>query len=187
MEYSLLLSSLNPSYRPNCPKAIILSRPAIEPYFYLFIINAPSKPIKENPKSSSINSRLFFVLNNIIKMEEAKLIVANLGNFSFTEYCESGSVEYALAFTIALGTLCFILTKVTSEMSWVDRIWSLLPILYQAHYIYHQSNCRGIEISNRQWLIFFFTSAWGIRLTFNFFRKGGYKAGGEDYRWAYVR
>lgn len=120
-------------------------------------------------------------------MEEAKQIVANLGNFSFTEYCESGSVEYALAFTLALGTLCFVLTKVTSEMSWVDRIWSLLPILYQAHYIYHQSHCRGIEISDRQWLVLSFTSAWGIRLTYNFYRKGGYQAGGEDYRWAYIR
>lgn len=30
-------------------------------------------------------------------------------------------------------------------------------------------------------------SLWGFRLTYNFWRKGGYKAGGEDYRWAYIR
>ena len=29
--------------------------------------------------------------------------------------------------------------------------------------------------------------AWGVRLTYNFARKGGYKKGGEDYRWAHVR
>ena len=28
---------------------------------------------------------------------------------------------------------------------------------------------------------------WGIRLTANFYRKGGYSAGEEDYRWAEVR
>jgi steroid 5-alpha reductase family enzyme len=31
------------------------------------------------------------------------------------------------------------------------------------------------------------TSLWGLRLTYNFYRKGGYKKGGEDYRWAYIR
>jgi steroid 5-alpha reductase family enzyme len=120
-------------------------------------------------------------------MEEAKQIINNLGHFSFSEYCESGSVEYAVAFTLALGTVCFILTKVTNEMSWVDRIWSILPILYQAHYIYHQQKCTNIPISDRQWLIMFFTTLWGVRLTYNFYRKGGYKNGGEDYRWAYIR
>jgi steroid 5-alpha reductase family enzyme len=30
-------------------------------------------------------------------------------------------------------------------------------------------------------------AAWGIRLTFNFARKGGYKPGGEDYRWPILR
>lgn len=31
------------------------------------------------------------------------------------------------------------------------------------------------------------TTLWGVRLTFNFYRKGGYKKGGEDYRWEYIR
>lgn len=30
-------------------------------------------------------------------------------------------------------------------------------------------------------------TAWGARLTFNFWRKGGYARGGEDYRWAVLR
>nr|KAJ3404927.1 hypothetical protein HK105_003828 [Polyrhizophydium stewartii] len=30
-------------------------------------------------------------------------------------------------------------------------------------------------------------TAWGVRLTFNYARKGGYKPGEEDYRWAVVR
>jgi steroid 5-alpha reductase family enzyme len=30
-------------------------------------------------------------------------------------------------------------------------------------------------------------TAWGVRLTFNFARKGGYRKGGEDYRWVVLR
>jgi steroid 5-alpha reductase family enzyme len=28
---------------------------------------------------------------------------------------------------------------------------------------------------------------WGVRLTLNFHRKGGYSPSAEDYRWAYVK
>jgi steroid 5-alpha reductase family enzyme len=28
-------------------------------------------------------------------------------------------------------------------------------------------------------------AAWGARLTFNFARKGGFRAGGEDYRYGW--
>jgi steroid 5-alpha reductase family enzyme len=31
------------------------------------------------------------------------------------------------------------------------------------------------------------TTSWGLRLTWNYARKGGYEAGVEDYRWAEVR
>lgn len=30
-------------------------------------------------------------------------------------------------------------------------------------------------------------TAWAVRLTFNFWRKGGFRRGGEDYRWAVLR
>lgn len=32
-----------------------------------------------------------------------------------------------------------------------------------------------------------FIFIWGTRLTYNFWRKGGYSNGGEDYRWAWIR
>lgn len=31
------------------------------------------------------------------------------------------------------------------------------------------------------------TCMWGVRLTYNFARKGGYQKGGQDYRWLYIR
>jgi steroid 5-alpha reductase family enzyme len=30
-------------------------------------------------------------------------------------------------------------------------------------------------------------TVWGLRLTYNFYRRGGYQRGGEDYRWEHVR
>jgi steroid 5-alpha reductase family enzyme len=89
--------------------------------------------------------------------------------------------------TLVLGTICFILTKVTHEYSWVDRMWSIIPILYGVHFLYYQHNCDKEAISARQIVMITLTTLWGSRLTYNFYRKGGFKNGGEDYRWAYIR
>lgn len=35
--------------------------------------------------------------------------------------------------------------------------------------------------------MFGFILLWGVRLTYNFYRKGGYTSAGEDYRWVYIR
>lgn len=86
------------------------------------------------------------------------------------------------------GTLIYILNKVTNDYSWVDRVWSLLPIFSAAHLLYFQSHCEARPIALRQWVVFAFICMWGFRLTYNFFRKGGYTSGsGEDYRWVYIR
>ncbi len=42
-------------------------------------------------------------------------------------------------------------------------------------------------MNTRQLIISFLSSLWSIRLTYNFFRKGGYYPGGEDYRWQIVK
>ena len=110
-----------------------------------------------------------------------------LTDLPFGNYCATGAVEYAFMWSIAIATLCFALTKITNEYSWVDRIWPLLPIGYGAHYLYHQQNCRQIPIATRQIVILTVTTLWGMKHTFNFARKGGFKSGGEDYRWSYIR
>lgn len=89
--------------------------------------------------------------------------------------------------TLHLGTLIFILNKLTKEYSWVDRIWSILPIVYSAYFLYFQASCDFFQITLRQWIMFGCVTAWGLRLTYNFYRKGGFKKGGEDYRWEYIR
>jgi steroid 5-alpha reductase family enzyme len=86
-----------------------------------------------------------------------------------------------------LGTVVFILGKLTTDYSWVDRIWSLLPLVITAHLMFYQVHCLDVAISHRQVIMMAFITVWGVRLTYNLYRKGGYAGGGEDYRWVYIR
>src|SRR5690606_34747217 len=80
---------------------------------------------------------------------------------------------------------CFMAGELTGNTSQVDKLWSILPILYVwiiAHYgEYHP---RLVVMSA-------LVTSWGIRLTANFALKGAYSwkfwAGEEDYRWKILR
>jgi steroid 5-alpha reductase family enzyme len=81
---------------------------------------------------------------------------------------------------ICLGV--WLLSILTREYSWVDRIWSLVPIGYTGIF----AGAAGFA-DVRLDVMFSLVTLWGLRLTFNFARKGGYARGGEDYRWAVLR
>jgi steroid 5-alpha reductase family enzyme len=78
--------------------------------------------------------------------------------------------------------LTWSLSLLTGEHSWVDRIWSLIPIGYLAIF----AGAAGFADARLD-LMLALVALWGARLTFNFARKGGYAPGGEDYRWAVLR
>ncbi|HEY2793654.1 MAG TPA: DUF1295 domain-containing protein, partial [Micromonosporaceae bacterium] len=81
---------------------------------------------------------------------------------------------------VCLGVL--LLSIASREYSWVDRIWSVVPIVYVGIF------AGGAGFADvRLDVVFVLVALWGLRLTFNFARKGGYAAGGEDYRWAVLR
>ena len=88
----------------------------------------------------------------------------------------------ALDLGIVLAIACWVLSILTREYSWVDRLWSVVPAVY----------CLIVAIdlefqSARVNVMTVLATMWGIRLTFNYARKGGYWIGGEDYRWIYLR
>ena len=85
---------------------------------------------------------------------------------------------------ICAGTIAatWLLSVLTREYSWVDRIWSLSPIAY----VWVFAAASGLADA-RLVLMAVLVTLWGVRLTFNFARKGGYARGGEDYRWAALR
>ena len=67
----------------------------------------------------------------------------------------------------------------------MDKLWSLLPILYVGYVMW-----KG-DFDPRLVVMCVLTALWGIRLTGNFALKGAYKwkfwEGEEDYRWSILR
>ncbi len=82
------------------------------------------------------------------------------------------------------GVACafaWVASLVTSDTSWVDRLWSVLPVIYLIIFAAHDRFS-----STRLDAMAVLGTLWGARLTYNFARKGGY-AGVEDYRWRVLR
>jgi len=79
---------------------------------------------------------------------------------------------------------CWILSLITKDTSWVDRIWSIVPVAYV--WIFAGAAIAAGQDATRLILMAILVTAWGARLTYNFARKGGY-TGMEDYRWAVLR
>lgn len=84
----------------------------------------------------------------------------------------------------AASVLCWVLSLFTGDTSWVDRAWSIVPVIYV--WIFAIGAMIEGTGSLRLVLMAVLVTAWGVRLTFNFARKGGY-TGTEDYRWAILR
>lgn len=80
--------------------------------------------------------------------------------------------------------VCFIVSEITRNYSQVDKLWSLMPLAYGWVTV-------AAFPSPRTYLMAALVTIWGIRLSYNFFRKGGYSIipwkGEEDYRWKILR
>ena len=80
---------------------------------------------------------------------------------------------------------CFIVGELSKNNSQMDKLWSLLPEVYVWIYAFKSGfNPRIVVMA-------VLATLWGVRLTFNFARKGAYKLkfweGEEDYRWKVLR
>ncbi len=101
-----------------------------------------------------------------------------------------GALEIRALVTVSIiagsaVALCFILGEVTGNNSQVDKLWSLLPIAYTWTVAAYGN------FSPRLVLMSILVTLWGLRLTWNFSRHGGYSlkfwTGKEDYRWQVLR
>ncbi len=79
---------------------------------------------------------------------------------------------------------CFIVSEITRNYSQVDKLWSLVPIIYSWITV-------AAYPSWRLYIMAALVTLWGFRLSYNFYRKGGYSIipwkGEEDYRWKVLR
>jgi steroid 5-alpha reductase family enzyme len=87
-----------------------------------------------------------------------------------------------IAVCAVVAAACWVLSITTREYSWVDRIWSIAPPCYVG-FIAMRADFADARLD----LVAILTALWGIRLTYNFARRGGYRRGGEDYRWSVLR
>ncbi|GJJ73395.1 hypothetical protein EMPS_05753 [Entomortierella parvispora] len=99
-------------------------------------------------------------------------------------------LSFALRTSLVFSGICWFLSMATGTHSWVDRIWSLAPILYSIHFalrdkIYWPAGEDYVQFP-RVYLATALIFIWGVRLTYNFYRKGGYGMDAEDYRWPYL-
>jgi steroid 5-alpha reductase family enzyme len=80
---------------------------------------------------------------------------------------------------------CFVVGEITRNNSQVDKLWSIVPI----YYVWHMASVAGLP--DRMVLMAILATIWGVRLTYNFARRGAYTwrfwAGEEDYRWEILR
>jgi len=110
--------------------------------------------------------------------------------FSYFFGALPGPAEWQAVYTLliiaaAVTALTFIVGELTRNNSQVDKIWSIVPIVYTwvvAGYA---------DYSPRLVLMSLLVTLWGIRLTTNFALKGAYQwrfwGGEEDYRWVVLR
>ena len=75
----------------------------------------------------------------------------------------------------------FLIGEIFKNYSQVDKLWSTIPIFY----VWYFTLSSGFD--SRMILMSILVSIWGLRLTYNFARRGGYSIylwkGEEDYRW----
>ena len=86
---------------------------------------------------------------------------------------------------VCTAFICFVVGELSHNYSQTDKVWSLMPIVYGMVTLY------AFPSSPRIWLMFLLVTIWGLRLSYNFYRKGGYNIvpwkGVEDYRWGVLR
>jgi steroid 5-alpha reductase family enzyme len=92
-------------------------------------------------------------------------------------------MQSMLPYLCGLACTVFLIAELTRNYSQVDKLWSLLPVAFSWGHTWLGGGQKMVLMSA-------VATVWGLRLSFNFWRKGGYSwppwAGEEDYRWAAV-
>ena len=80
---------------------------------------------------------------------------------------------------------CFVISEIVENYSQVDKFWSTIPIVYVWYFTLES------EMDTRMLIMATLVTIWGVRLTYNFARRGGFSIyfwkGEEDYRWVEVK
>ena len=94
-------------------------------------------------------------------------------------------IKNAYYIVAAVILLTFTLGQLTGNYSQVDKLWSIVPVIYVWYMAYLG------QWNDRMLIMAILVTLWGMRLTYNFARRGAYSwkfwEGEEDYRWEILR
>ena len=128
--------------------------------------------------------KTFGTLIAVIVISALVVCSVAFGSVGLTEE-QYSTLKILIAVCVFSSAYCFVVGELAQNFSQMDKLWSLLPIVYT--WIIAVNS--GFEL--RPVVYALIVTAWGIRLTVNFARKGAYRlkfwTGEEDYRWAIVR
>lgn len=129
-------------------------------------------------------------MKNILTKVIASLIIVTCIVFGFLGGINLDEVQKKALVIICIiagssAVYCFIVGEISRNNSQMDKFWSILPIVYAWVVTY----LGGFSL--RLVIMSVLISLWGIRLTYNFAKKGAYSIkfweGEEDYRWKLLR
>ncbi|KAK2592904.1 hypothetical protein QQS21_009399 [Conoideocrella luteorostrata] len=114
-------------------------------------------------------------------------IAASIGSIDALQrlYIETNPLVTGFSASLFLSGIFLIVSEINRNYSQVDRMWSILPTLYILHTAVW-TRLAGLP-HDRTDLVALFSTIWSIRLTYNYWRRGGYSVGSEDYRWQIVK
>lgn len=116
--------------------------------------------------------------------ETIRSSVTKISLFSAYDIQFQDLISNWLIIMVLVALSCFIVSEISRNYSQVDKLWSLMPIIY--------SWVTAASFpSARVYIMATLVTIWGLRLSYNFGRKGGYSfipwKGAEDYRWQIMR
>lgn len=136
--------------------------------------------------SSMAKAASSFPSRTIVNRTFAQLQALADGDVTLRDfYVTTDPLGISLLTSIFLSVVTFTLAEVTGNYSQVDRLWSILPAIYVCHYSFwgHLNEIYSDRLDTAALIVFL----WSLRLTYNYWRKGGYQWSVEDYRWEIIR
>jgi hypothetical protein len=104
------------------------------------------------------------------RFDGAYVVALSAGaSLALASYGPSSALRGAAAMCGVNAAMCLVLSLLTGDFSWVDRLWSVVPAFYALHF----AAASGWEA--RTATMATLTSLWGLRLSYNFARKDGYQ------------
>lgn len=145
-------------------------------------------PISFNRIQSDTMSTLSEVMSTTARLvQDLSRSSSTLTEFVSNSFTDSNPLIHTISVTIVVILVVYVLGLLTGKHSFVDKAWSIVPVYYAWQFGLAELSSSDRGVYPRAAVASCIITVWGIRLTYNFWRKGGYRWEEEDYRWPALR